>query len=80
MSEIKKAMDTKSVRTLKLSAGWLCLDFANTMGFHAREQTEEFLQSYFDLVEWSQHAGLITSEDEERLPVQRSLDPQRDRR
>ena len=60
-------METRSIRTLKLIAGWLCLDFANTLGMHASEQTNEFLRSYFDLVEWSNYAGITADDEEHRL-------------
>lgn len=60
-------METRSIRTLKLIAGWLCLDFANTVGMHASEQINEFLRSYFDLVEWSNYTGIITGDEERRL-------------
>lgn len=60
-------METSRTRTLKLIAGWLCLDFANTAGMHASERTNEFLRSYFDLAEWSNHAGIISGEEERRL-------------
>jgi predicted RNA-binding Zn ribbon-like protein len=60
-------METRSIRTLKLIAGWLCLDFANTLGMHASANTKEFLRSYFDLVEWSNYAGIITGDEERRL-------------
>ena len=60
-------METRSIRTLKLIAGWLCLDFANTLGMHASDQTHEFLRSYFDLAEWSNYTGIITDEEERKL-------------
>jgi predicted RNA-binding Zn ribbon-like protein len=60
-------METRSIRTLSLIAGRLCLDFANTLGMHASEQTHEFLRTYFDLVEWSNYAGIITDDEERRL-------------
>ena len=60
-------METKSVRTLKLIGGWLCLDFANTLGMHVSEHPREFLRLYFDLVEWSNYAGIITDEEERIL-------------
>jgi predicted RNA-binding Zn ribbon-like protein len=64
-------METRSIRTLKLIAGWLCLDFANTSGMHASEQTTEFLRSYFDLVEWGNYAGIITG-DEKRMLLRKA--------
>ena len=60
-------MEKRSIRTLKLIAGWLCLDFSNTLGMHARKMRPEFLNSYFDLKEWSHYAGIITEEEERAL-------------
>ena len=57
-------METRNIRTLKLIAGWLCLDFSNTLGMHASELGREFLRSYFDLAEWSNYAGIVTDEEE----------------
>ena len=34
---------------------------------HASEHGREFLRSYFDLAEWSHHAGIITAEEERSL-------------
>lgn len=59
--------ETRSVTTLRLIGGWLCLDFANTLGMHASVQPREFLRTYFDLVEWSLHAGIISEHDKHRL-------------
>jgi predicted RNA-binding Zn ribbon-like protein len=60
-------METRSIRTLKLIGGWLCLDFLNTAGLHATEHKKEFLRSYFDLVDWFNYAGVITDDDKRRL-------------
>jgi len=60
-------MEKRSVRTLKLIAGRLCLDFSNTLGMHAGKMKPEFLRSYFDLAEWSNYAGIITEEEERAL-------------
>lgn len=60
-------METRSIRTLKLIAGWLCLDFSNTLGDHASEHPREFLRSYFDLVKWSNYTGIISDEEEYSL-------------
>ncbi|MBI5035141.1 MAG: ABATE domain-containing protein [Chloroflexi bacterium] len=40
-----------------LIAGELCLDFANTLYGHDKTPIHEYLNSYRDLVLWSQHAG-----------------------
>ncbi len=61
------SMETRSIRTLRLIGGWLCLDFSNTLGMHASKQGSEFLRSYFDLAEWSNYAGIATDEEERSL-------------
>lgn len=66
-------MENRSVRTLKLIGGRLCLDFTNTLGMHASEQSPEFLRSYFDLVEWSNYTGIITG-GEKRLLLHKAED------
>lgn len=48
-------------------AGNISLDFANTMDYHASEQPVEFLNSYLELITWSEKAGLISSEAATRL-------------
>lgn len=68
-------METRSIRTLKLIGGWLCLDFSNTLGMHASEQTQEFLRSYFDLAEWSQYNGIIDDDEERRLLLESERNP-----
>ncbi len=68
-------MEARSIRTLNLIAGRLCLDFANTLGMHASEQTHEFLRSYFDLVEWSNYVGIITDDEERRLLSEAEKNP-----
>ena len=47
--------------------GSLCLDFANTVDWHASDHPEETLSSYEDLVEWSRRQGLVTTEGARRL-------------
>jgi predicted RNA-binding Zn ribbon-like protein len=53
--------------TLKLLGGRLSLDFANTADWHASDQPVEFLTSYSDLVAWSQHVGILTDHQAQRL-------------
>ncbi len=47
----------------------VCLDFANTVGWHASEHPDEWLTSYSRLLEWSREAEVLT-EDEARLLVE----------
>ena len=53
--------------TLKLLGGRLSLDFANTTDWHASDHPVEFLTSYSDLVAWSQHVGILTDHQVQRL-------------
>jgi predicted RNA-binding Zn ribbon-like protein len=54
MKEITQVSDWDSIE------GKLPLDFANTIESHASAQPIEKLESYFDLLVWSQAAGLLT--------------------
>ena len=53
--------------TLKLLGGRLSLDFVNTADCHASDHPVEFLASYSDLVAWSQHVGILTNHQVQRL-------------
>jgi predicted RNA-binding Zn ribbon-like protein len=52
---------------LCLESGRLCLDFANTAEWHASDQPVEGLNSYADLVRWSQSVGLLTEDGVQHL-------------
>ena len=45
----------------------LCLDFANTMLWHASDQPEEKLNHYSDLVAWAQDVNLLDTEQAQQL-------------
>ncbi len=57
----------KRAATLDLSAGRLCLNFANTMDWHRSAQPVEYLTDYRELVAWSEHAGILTPDAARRL-------------
>lgn len=61
-----------SLATLKLLGGRLCLDFANTVEWHASDHPQEWLASYSDLVLWGQHAGILTKRKAQQLFQQAS--------
>jgi predicted RNA-binding Zn ribbon-like protein len=46
----------------RTKTGWLCLDFANTVGWHASDSPEESLNKYADLIEWSADRGIISGD------------------
>jgi predicted RNA-binding Zn ribbon-like protein len=47
--------------------GWLCLDFANTVGWHASNSPVESLNNYADLIEWSADRGVISGDAKDAL-------------
>jgi predicted RNA-binding Zn ribbon-like protein len=51
----------------EFDAGDLCLDFANTMNWHASQHPIEGLPGYTDLLMWGKAAGLLNPESEKRL-------------
>jgi len=51
-------MDTE----YRTKTGWLCLDFANTVDWHASENPVESLNKYADLIEWSAKRGIISGD------------------
>ena len=51
----------------RTKTGWLCLDFANTMEWHASESPVETLNSYADLVEWSANRGIVSGDAKDSL-------------
>ena len=40
-------------------AGALCLDFANTVDWHASDHPQERLHDYFDLIAWAEAAAVL---------------------
>ena len=57
----------KHAGTLELRGERLCLNFANTVGWHASDYPQEWLHSYADLLAWSRHAGILTDRQNEQL-------------
>jgi predicted RNA-binding Zn ribbon-like protein len=53
--------------SLTLQAERLCLDFTNTLNWHASPRPVEELPTYADLVSWAQRVGLVTEADGQRL-------------
>jgi predicted RNA-binding Zn ribbon-like protein len=50
---------TRLAENLNTETGYLCLDFANTANWHARENPEESLNSYADLLTWAKGVGVL---------------------
>jgi len=45
----------------------LCLDFINTLSWRGRQEPEELLNNYSDLVVWSRHINILADKDVEML-------------
>jgi predicted RNA-binding Zn ribbon-like protein len=52
---------------LKLKEGWLCLDFANTVEWRAREHPDEGFKGYSDVVTWAKKVRLLTEKEAQQL-------------
>lgn len=69
---------TTRAGTLALVGGALCLDFANTVDWHASaEHQQDYLVAYPDLVAWSQHAGILTEDEAQALLAEAARRPER---
>jgi len=56
-------MDTE----YRTKTGWLCLDFVNTLDWHASCNPVETLNEYGDLLEWSTDRGIISADAKDVL-------------
>ena len=65
----------RSVKTLELVGGRLCLDWANTASARSGPERYEFLTGYADLLEWSRRAGILTQRDVRRLERDAARNP-----
>src|SRR5688572_29967710 len=44
----------------RLGAGRLCLEFANTVDWHASDVPQETLPTYAELLDWARKVGIVT--------------------
>jgi predicted RNA-binding Zn ribbon-like protein len=66
--------EKKHSRALELGERILCLDFANTLQWHASENPQENLRTYHDLVKWSRNEGLLSEDEAQKLIRQADQD------
>jgi predicted RNA-binding Zn ribbon-like protein len=59
----------RNAGNLKLLGGRLCLDFTNTLDWRGTDTPVEFLNTFQDLVIWSRHAGVCTSQESRKLSL-----------
>ena len=57
----------RSEENLKLESGWLCLDFANTAGWHLSDHPAERLTNYAQLIAWARSIGLLPDRTAQQL-------------
>jgi predicted RNA-binding Zn ribbon-like protein len=62
--------------SLSLQEKWLCIDFVNTVNWHASSHPEEGLKSYSDLISWSKHLGLISETTTQELLFEATARPE----
>jgi predicted RNA-binding Zn ribbon-like protein len=55
--------------------GRLCLDFANTVDWRRRAESEELLHDYGGLLDWSNRAGAVSPREARRLGGAAEADP-----
>ena len=65
----------RSVETLELIGGWLCLDWTNTVSARSGLERHEYLTCYADLLEWGRRAGVLTQLDVRRLERNAARNP-----
>jgi predicted RNA-binding Zn ribbon-like protein len=65
----------KDQQGLSLETGWLCLDFANTLDWHASSNPQETLNSVADLIDWASQVGLIDASQARRAADYASVHP-----
>jgi predicted RNA-binding Zn ribbon-like protein len=58
-------------------AGRVVLDFVNTLEWRGREQSEESLNSYTDLIEWANEGGLLDEADVELITSTSTAEPKK---
>src|SRR5437588_12356378 len=67
-------IETKE-RGFELVGDQVCLDFANTQHDRLDEHPRELLNSYNDLVSWSQEAQILTDSQAQRLCKEAAASP-----
>ncbi|MFX1474772.1 MAG: CGNR zinc finger domain-containing protein [Promethearchaeota archaeon] len=72
MTELEQSTDTVS-----FIGGWLCLDFINTINWCDSDKPNDRIQSYPDLLVWSQQADILTGHEAQQLLEEAKLHPQK---
>ena len=76
MKVIKKTFDSR----FTTKTGWLCLDYANTVDWHASANPEEQLSAYQDLVSWAKSMAILSPAATEELLAESKAEPAKARK
>jgi predicted RNA-binding Zn ribbon-like protein len=63
--------------TYEATAGWLCLDFANTLAWRGSDRQHDWLDCYANLVAWGKIVGIVADDTSQALHRQAANDPER---
>lgn len=69
-------MKERTIDTLPLDGGWLCLDFINTVNDYTKEESFDFLTNYYDVLNWSEKVSLLPSLKRKELKSQVHKNPE----
>ncbi len=68
-------MSETNAANIKLIGERLCMDFVNTVDARLREDAPSYINSYADLLTWSEHAGVISDAAAARLLQEAAAHP-----
>lgn len=68
--------ESRPVETFEFNGGRLCLDFINTLSDRFLPTPREVLDTYTDLLIWSQHADILTNERVRQLQSKAEQQPE----
>jgi len=75
---VEKSDAEVDAATVPLRGGRLCLDFANTVDWHAGAQYgQEYLTTYAELIAWGHHAGILAEDEAHALLEAAASQPER---
>lgn len=61
------SMEERSIDTMTLDGGWLCLDFINTVHDRSVEEPFDYISDYGKLLEWSLKVESLSVSEKKRL-------------
>jgi predicted RNA-binding Zn ribbon-like protein len=67
----------REIKNLSILGEKPCLDFVNTVGWHASDDPQEWIFNYFQLLEWSEYAGILTEQKRKQLKSSALLFPEK---